>query len=55
MASTMEMDSKQYHVLFQCKLLLTRQTKLNNLKIIRDLGIIGEEEFKDKVNDIFDL
>jgi hypothetical protein len=35
---------------------LTRQKiKINNLKIVRDLGIIVKEEFKSKVKEILNL
>jgi hypothetical protein len=31
------------------------KVKINNLKTIRDLKILGEEEFKTKVKEILDL
>jgi hypothetical protein len=33
----------------------SNKVKINNLKIIRKLGVINEEEFKPKVKEIFDL
>jgi hypothetical protein len=38
--------------MFYCK---ANKIKINNLKTIKNLGIIGEEEFKAKVKEILDL
>ncbi len=55
----MEVNSKQHHVLLQSQIQIiigkTNKIKINNLKIVRDLKITCEEEFKEKVNEILDL
>ncbi len=53
------MDSKQCHALLQSQMQIivskTNKVKIKNLKIVRDLEIICEEEFKEEVKEILDL
>jgi hypothetical protein len=59
MASTMEVDLEQHLPLMQAHIQITigktNKVKINNLKIVRKLGAISEEEFKARIKKILDL
>jgi hypothetical protein len=59
MASIMELNSKQHLAMMLAQMQINvgkiNKVKIKNLKITKDLGVIGEEKFTTKIKDILTL